>query len=216
MRIGRISSELRGRLRPAPLALSTAVILLAGCAAPIISVRSSSAPEKPYRRLVVAAPLTNPQAPAELEHAVVDALVGRGVVATASASLAPPTRAYTSEELLARVRESGAQAVLAITLPDGYPTEADWSRVLAQFHRGDLPPVSSGSGGQSSAAVGYAPHSGLLSFELQLVDLTSEQAVWSGKTRTPLSEYSLSRLDRTYRWVARKATARLHRDRLVP
>lgn len=216
MRIGHISFELRGSLRPAPLTLSTAVILLAGCAAPIVSVRSASAPEQPYRRLVVAAPLRNPQARAEVENAFVEALLGRGVVATVSASLVPPTRAYTSEELLAHLRELEAQAVLVITLPDAYPAEPDWLRVLAQFRRGDLPPVSSGGSGQSSGAVGYPPHSGLLSFELQLLDLTSEQAVWSGKTRTPLSEYPISQLDRTYRWVARKVTARLHRDGLVP
>jgi len=216
MRIGRISLELRRRLRRAPLTLSTAVILLAGCAAPIVSVRSSSAPEQPYRRLVVTAPLTDPQARAEVEGAFVDALVARGVVATASASLLPSTRTYTSEELLARLRGPEAQALLAITLPDAYPVEPEWSTVLAQFDRGDLPRASSGGDRQSKASVGYAPHGGLLSFELQLIDLKSEQAVWSGKTRTPLSEYPLSRLDRTYRWVARKTVARLHRDELVP
>jgi hypothetical protein len=196
--------------------LGIAVLLLAGCAAPIVAVRSASAPEQPYRRLVVAAPLTNSQARAEVENAFVEVLVGRSVVATASASLVPPTRAYTSEELLARLREPAAQAVLVITLPDAYPAESDWSTMLAQLRRGDLPPVSSGGGGQSRAAVGYAPHSGLLSFELKLLDLTSEQEVWSGKTRTPLSEYPLTRLDRTYRWVARKAVARLHQDGFVP
>lgn len=217
MTICRISHEPQGnRPRRPRLALGIAVLLLAGCAAPIVAVRSASAPEQPYRRLVVTAPLTNSEVRAEVENAFVDALVGRGVVATASASLVPPTRAYKSEEILARVREAGAQAVLAITLPGAYPPEPDWSKVLAQSRRGDLPPNSSGGDGQSRTAVGYAPHSGLLSFELQLLDLTSEQEVWSGKARTPLSEYPLSRLDRTYRWVAQKAVVRLHRDGLVP
>ena len=217
MTTGRTSYRPDGRRPRRPrLTPSIAVLLLAGCAAPIVSARSSSAPEQPYRRLVVAAPLTNPQARAEVEGAFVDALVARGVVATESASLVPPTKTYTPEELLARLREPGAQALLAITLPDAYPVESDWSSVLARVDRGDLARVSSGADRQSRASPGYAPHSGLLSFELQLIDLASARAVWSAKTRTPQSEYPLSRLDRTYRWVAGKAVASLHRDVLVP
>ena len=187
------------------------LLLSAGCSAGIVSIRSAPAPEQPYRRLVVAAPITNPQARSEIEGAFVDVLTAEGVSATPSATLFPPGSVNASNELVARLKESGAKGVLAVDVPDAYPLLEGWSELLRGSSHGE-PATSSVS---QTGASAYAPHSGLLRFELHLIDLDTERTVWSAKTSAPLSEYPLTRLDRTYRWVARTSITRLRRDGLV-
>lgn len=196
------------------LELGALLLLLVGCSAGMVSIRSASAPEQPYRRLMVAAPLTNPEARSEIEAAFVNVFVAEGVATTPSAVLFPPNRLSASDELLRRSRESGAQALLVIEVPDVFPLEQGWSELLAGSGPRDPTRASSGADSQSRAA-GYAPHSGLLRFDLHLIDLDTGRTVWSAKTNTPLSGYPLSGLDRTYRWVARTSVTRLRRDGVV-
>lgn len=189
------------------------LLLSAGCSAAIVSVRSAAAPEQPYRRLVVAAPITNPQARSEIEGAFVDVLTAEGVSATPSSAVFPSANVYTSNELVARLNEGGAQALLAVEVPEVVPLIEGWSDLLEQSGRGEAARAASNVG-QTGASTN-APHSGLLRFELRLIDPDTKRTVWSAKTSAPLSEYPLTRLDRTYRWVARTSITRLRRDGLV-
>lgn len=101
-------------------------LILTGCATPQVQVTAFTDPDfvnKSYRQLVVAAPNLLPENAVYFEQEMCRALAAAVERCEGASAMFPPTRAYSSDQVIGILKASGADAVLAVHLLSDDSTE---------------------------------------------------------------------------------------------
>jgi hypothetical protein len=99
------------------LLAASASLLAVGCVTPQVRVTAFTDPAfatRAYTRFIVAGLNFQLEDAVQLEQEVCSALTSSGVACAGATKVLPPTRIYTTDEMLQIVRTSGADAVLMV------------------------------------------------------------------------------------------------------
>lgn len=154
------------------------ILLVSSCAyTRVTSFKDTErAAGKTYTKIAVLAPLDDLATRSVLEKAFVLKFNGKGVSATPSVSIIPPTRNPSKEEIVAKLREGGYDALLLVDLTDSYQENVTMPGYATTLW-GKSGAVTTYSGGNTASK----PRT---KFRIQLLDVASQQNVWVSSTFT--------------------------------
>jgi len=154
------------------------ILLVSSCAyTRVTSFKDNErAAGKTYAKIAILAPLSDLATRSAIEKAFVLKFNEKGVSATPSLSIIPPTRNPSKEEIEAKLREGGYDALLFVDLTDSY-RENVATPGYATTLWGKSGAVTTYSGGNTASK----PRT---KFRIQLLDLASYQNVWVSSTFT--------------------------------
>lgn len=140
--------------------------------------------KKTFKKIMVFAMFSDLTTRKDTEQAFISKLQDEGVAAISSMEVLPPTREYSEQEYEGRIKESGADAVLLVSL-----TDREVKRIYV--------PRSSTTTGQATAnntgiqysertqhSGGYYINKPLVYYRLELLDVHAERVAWVASSRT--------------------------------
>jgi hypothetical protein len=187
--------------------------LLIGCVSEtrITSTWSNVSRTKTYSSIVVAALTHDVNAKSIVENNLTTSLKNKGVVASKSLDVFPPnfTKDVLKEEMLQKIRQTGAEAIITITLID--------TETKREYVPGSTGFVSPGFTGYYVTmyplmySPGYYTEDKVYYIETNMYDAATEQLIWSAQSET----YNPQNLSGFSTELANKITNRLYHAKII-